>query len=177
MLLALNGGLATLVNCTFIDNIIEPSTSGASPVTALARLSHGDEVVRDTEVWLQGCTFTSSTPPSEPLLLVEVRNEEEFKAVIYSDEPAQTVCTLTGSWEWEEDIPDCVVGAPEALGVPGDQFLINSSGWFTQTQMVRCQYLFQLKIHSQAMPVYPSGLELLNAPIAAAWRGCETPDG
>ena len=143
----------------------------------MARQSSDDEVVRDTEVWLQGCTFTSSTPPSEPLLLVDVRNEEEFKAVIYSDEPAQTVCTLTGSWEWEEDIPDCVVGAPEALGVPGDQFLINSSGWFTQTQMVRCQYLFQLKIHSQAMPVYPSGLELLNAPIAAAWRGCETPDG
>ena len=143
MLLALNGGLATLVNCTFIDNIIEPSTSGASPVTALARLSHGDEVVRDTEVWLQGCTFTSSTPPSEPLLLADVRNEEEFKAVIYSDDPSQTVCTLAGVWEWEDNFAECVVRAPEVLTTPGDQFLTNSSTWFVQTQQVGYQSLEQ----------------------------------
>ena len=96
----------------------------------MARQSSDDEVVRDTEVWLQGCTFTSSTPPSEPLLLVDVRNEEEFKAVIYSDDPSQTVCTLAGVWEEGADVPDCVVGAPEVLTTPGDKFLTNSSTWF-----------------------------------------------
>ena len=141
--MAQNGAAATLLNCMFIDNINQPSTTGSSAVLAVASLNQDAELFRDTEVWLQGCTFTSSTPPSEPLLLADVRNEEEFKAVIYSDDPSQTVCTLAGVWEWEDNFAECVVRAPEVLTTPGDQFLTNSSTWFVQTQQVGYQSLEQ----------------------------------
>lgn len=101
MAAAVGGANVSMVNCTLASNNMTSEDIGRV-ISASARGSETDDISRDTEVRLEGCTFTGNTVDSGAVLVAESSLQQQ--AVFYSDSPDMGVCMLQDDshFDWDE---------------------------------------------------------------------------
>lgn len=126
----------SFVQCTFEDNTLYTSGLGAAVIQADI-----DEVGGNTEVRLEGCTFSGNAPTWSasneiPELLADNRGHATAQGVFCSDASAPSVCTYVGSEE-KSPVPPCENSSAKALAEDGGgYFLSASSEFFLEVQQV-----------------------------------------
>lgn len=122
----------SLVGCSFERNTLFPSDIGSSVIEADAN----DPAERDTEVRLEGCTFSNNTPSTLPILLADNRAEDFVEGVFYSDSTFPSVCAYEGP-VWPSPPPPCVTTSPKQLELADTVgFLNTSNAWLLKVHEV-----------------------------------------
>jgi hypothetical protein len=107
-----------MVNCSVTGNNIYGSPYGAAVIQANAKL----EADGNSEVRLEGCTFSDNTPPTLPTLLADNRNGGRNRGIVHSDNSAQIVCIYEGKKQ-NQPVPPCLNEPPRSLELAGERFL------------------------------------------------------
>lgn len=129
----------SLVDCTFENNtnilLSFPTDNAAAVITADA-VAGGDDVIVDVDaqVRLEGCTFSSNSPSTLPILVADNRETDTAKGVFYGDFTSPSVCTYEGPVD-SFPPPQCEVSKPKALA-QGSGFLTASNVWLLAVQKV-----------------------------------------
>jgi hypothetical protein len=125
------GGTLSLVGCSFEGNTIFHRDWGAAVIEAQAGVNYGD-----TEVRLEGCTFSDNVVSTTlPTLLADNRASEYTSSVFYSDSATPSVCTYEGP-DQTDPPPPCENSKPRPLSMASDRFLTASNAWFLEVQQV-----------------------------------------
>lgn len=148
-----SGSTLSMVNCIIANNTIsQRDDDGAGDYTdaviqAEAYIGHRDDTTSgqrpDTEVRLEGCTFSGNNPATLPTLLThdsgytdsEGTDDGQFLAVFYGDSSSPSVCDFPEGTLHDHEMP-CNESRPRPLSEAGDTFLTASNPWLLQTQQV-----------------------------------------
>lgn len=124
------GASVSLVRCTFLDNKLFHSNFGAAIIQA-----DGDDRYGNSNVRLEGCTFSGNTPETLPALLADNRDDEVSTGMFYSDSPTPQICVYEGPDDASVP-PPCATSSPGGLGAAGDVFLQGTHQWLQQVKQV-----------------------------------------